>query len=71
MYECFNQRTNTQITFGFDLEKVTLCNLMEEDQESILFFERSIHITIKPYEIVTLKVKRRMTEKKEDYIDKL
>lgn len=57
MYESFNKRTSTVIHTGFDFEKVTLCDMMENDIKTIKTKERSIPITLKPFEIVTIKIR--------------
>ncbi len=58
MYESFNKRTNAVINLGFDFESVTLCDLLENDLKVIVHDGRSVPITLKPFEIVTIKIKQ-------------
>lgn len=57
MYESFNKRTDTTLNFGFDVESVILCDLMENDIKNLRTKNNSVNVTLKPFEIVTLKVK--------------
>ncbi|MBE6827479.1 MAG: alpha-mannosidase [Ruminococcaceae bacterium] len=57
MYESFNKRTDTQIKAGFDFKSVTLCDLLENDIKSLRTKDRIILVSLKPFEIVTLKIK--------------
>lgn len=56
LYECWNQRTNTEITFAEKYRKISLCNMLEEEQKTLLENGNSMKLEIKPYEIVTLKL---------------
>lgn len=58
LYESCNKRSNANITFGFDISGVALCNLMEQEIAPVEVKERGITIPIKPFEIVTLKIKK-------------
>lgn len=53
---CSTYRENVEITFGFDASHAYLCSMMEEDLQELSLCERSVHLTVKPFEIVTLKV---------------
>lgn len=57
MYESFNRRTSTVLKTGFDFESVTLCDMLENDLKVISAKENSIPITLKPFEIVTIKIR--------------
>lgn len=57
MYESFNKRTDTELKLGFDFKSVTLCDLMEKDVKTLRTKDGIIPITLKPFEIVTIKVK--------------
>lgn len=56
MYESFNKRTDTVINTGFDFKKVTLCDLLENDIKTVKTGKREIPVSLKPFEIVTLKI---------------
>lgn len=57
LYDAYNEhRENVEITFGFDASHAYLCSMMEEDLQELSLCERSVHLTVKPFEIVTLKV---------------
>ncbi len=57
MYESFNKRTNTVLKTGFDFKSVTLCDMLENDLKVISAKENSIPLTLKPFEIVTVKIR--------------
>ena len=57
MYESFNKRTNTVITAGFDFKSVTLCDMTEKDLKLIKTGGRQIPVSLKPFEIVTVKIR--------------
>jgi alpha-mannosidase len=55
-YEGHGARGATAIEFGWPVKKVIRTNLIEQDQESVLLAQQSVHIPLKPFEIVTLRV---------------
>lgn len=57
MYESFNKRTNTVLKTGFDFKSVTLCDMLENDLKVVSAQENSIPLTLKPFEIVTIKIR--------------
>ncbi len=56
LYECYNRRTDTVLTFGKEIASIWECNMMEEGTETVRFSKREAYFTIKPYEIKTFKV---------------
>lgn len=58
LFENNNCTTNCTLTFGFGVSDVCKCDLMENDGESILVKDNCVRLTVKPFEIVTLKVKK-------------
>ena len=56
LYECWNQRTNAEFTFAKAFAKVSLCNMLEEEEKVLAEHENSLKVGLKPYEIITLKV---------------
>ena len=58
MYESWNKRVNgAKLTFGFDVKSAVLCDLMENEIEPLAVENNSVTLNVKPYEIVTVKVK--------------
>ena len=58
LFENNNCTTNCTLTFGFGAHEVRKCDLLENDGESVLVKDNSVRLTVKPFEIVTLKVKK-------------
>jgi len=56
LFDCYNQKTEATVTFGFDVKKVSVCNLMEEIEYELPVDGRSVTVPVKNFEIVTLKV---------------
>ena len=57
MYETMNSKTNVTLTFGEKVKKAYLTNLMEENINEVDVKDNKISFTIKPFEIVTLRIK--------------
>ena len=57
--EEFNEHTQRTLTFGFDFACAVLCDMMEKEISPIEIKGRSISLPLKPFEIVTLKIKLR------------
>ena len=56
-YETRNTRTKATFTFGFDVSEVALCDLGENELQKLPVRGRTVTVPVKPFEIVTLKVK--------------
>ncbi|MCP4642478.1 MAG: alpha-mannosidase, partial [bacterium] len=56
LYEAFGQRGNATVTFGRDVESITECDLMEENDVPVKVKGNSVTLYMTPYEIRTLKV---------------
>lgn len=56
LYETWNSRTETEISFGFPVSTVSACNLMEEKDEPLTLSDNILSMTFKPFEIKTLKI---------------
>ena len=54
LYECLNIQTEATISAGFDFSSVLLTDLLEEEVRELPFENRSVKITFKPFEIITL-----------------
>ncbi len=55
-YECFNARTDVELTLGFEAEKAYICDLMENDLEELEIKDGKVKFTAKPFEIISVKV---------------
>ena len=56
-YETWNSKTPVTLTFCNAIESATECNLMEEEDEAVVFENNTLTATFKPFEIKTFKVK--------------
>lgn len=56
MYESENAYTKARVTVNRDFEKAYICNLLEEVQTQAKAEGNVIELTLKPYEIVTVKI---------------
>lgn len=56
LYETFNKRTRTTIHFGYPAKAVYECNMLEDVQQEVESVGTEAAITVKPYEIKTLKI---------------
>ncbi|HUN23467.1 MAG TPA: glycoside hydrolase family 38 C-terminal domain-containing protein [Anaerolineales bacterium] len=57
LYECNRQRGSGVVKFGFAVRQVERCNLMEETLEAVAVQENSVQLALRPFEIVTLRVR--------------
>ena len=55
-YEFGNTRTNAKLSFGFPVEKVMRCNMLEEELEELCMEHGELPFVIKPFEVVTFKI---------------
>ena len=58
LYDAYDTTTKATIDFGFDVAKVEYASILEEAQNEVPVNGNSVTITVKPFEIVTLKVTR-------------
>ena len=54
LYECWNRRTTVEITFAEKYKKISLCNMLEEEEKILAENTNRVTLNMKPYEIVTL-----------------
>lgn len=57
-YECWNRRTTADIIFDGLYRKISLCNMLEEEETVLVENTDRVTMTVKPYEIVTLRLER-------------
>ena len=55
-YETNNRRTSGYMTFGMDIQRITECSMLEEDENQVDCQDRTASFVIHPYEIKTWKV---------------
>ena len=55
-FECGNSATDASITFGFDVEKVELCDMSENTIEALICDGNTVSLPFGAFEIHTLKV---------------
>lgn len=58
MYEAWNKKTNVTVTMGFAPKRVTLVNMLEQEEMSIDVSGNSFTLPVKPFEIITVKVEK-------------
>ncbi|MGB9588613.1 MAG: glycoside hydrolase family 38 C-terminal domain-containing protein, partial [Armatimonadota bacterium] len=56
MYESWGIDAQTKVTFGFGIEKATECDLLERDMQVLDCKESCLTLSMKPFEIKTIKV---------------
>ena len=56
MYECTNSKTPCKVTLGIPAKSVKLCDLQENELETLEVKNGTVALTLKPYEILTLKI---------------
>jgi alpha-mannosidase len=56
-YESANKRTSAEITLGFKAKKCFVCDMLENEKEELPIEDGKVKVTLRGYEILTLKVK--------------
>lgn len=57
MYEAFRETKTVRLQFGRAVEKAYICDMLENEQEELSVEKGGVSFTIKPFEIVTVKIK--------------
>ena len=57
LYESQRKRGQVEVRFGRDVDSAWITNLLEENESALDVDDVSIHLNLKPYQIVTLRVK--------------
>ncbi|MBD5461107.1 MAG: hypothetical protein HDR26_09245 [Lachnospiraceae bacterium] len=60
LYDAYGTRTKAKVSFGFDVAKVESASILEEAEEEIPVADNTVTLSVKPFEIVTLKVTRKI-----------
>ena len=58
LYETKNTRTSFSLHFGIPVAAAVLCDMLENESEKLAVDGRIVHLTAKPFEIITLKIKK-------------
>lgn len=53
----FNEQTERTLEFGFDISSAYLCDMLENELEALRIEGRKVKFKLKPFEIVTIKVR--------------
>lgn len=56
MHECYGSTAHFKLTSQVAVNKAVRCNLLEEDMEQICEFEDGMRLTLRPFEICTVKL---------------
>ena len=56
LYESANCKTKCTLTLGKYIEKAYICDMLETPEKQVLIDGNEIHLTLKPFEIVTIKL---------------
>ena len=57
LYEAYGRRSSGSIRFALPVREASLCDLMEGNEEPLSVTDNAVELTLKPFEIVTLKVR--------------
>ena len=57
LYDAANSRSTKKLTFGLPIKEAYLCDLLENEISPLEIDRASVSIDVKPFEIVTLKIK--------------
>lgn len=58
LFDSYNRKTKAKISFGFNVAKAYICDMMENEISEIIVESNSITIPVRNFEIVTLKLKK-------------
>ncbi len=56
LYDAYNMTSKPTLTFGFNVTKAEICDLLENPIEEVPVVDNTVTLTVKPFEIVTLKL---------------
>lgn len=59
LYECMKALTHTTLNIGFGVKGAYRTNMLEENQEAVEVKNNQIRLMVKPFEVVTLRIKKR------------
>lgn len=59
LYDAYDTTSKVTVNFGFDVAKVETATILEEAQDEVAVENNAVTLTVKPFEIVTLKVTKK------------
>lgn len=59
VFDNYNMKSKPTLTFGFDVKKAWICDMLENNLEELDVENNSVTITVDPFEIVTVKVSKK------------
>ena len=54
MFDCYNKCENATLTFGFDIKKAYICDLLENAESELEVVNNTVTVPVKNFEIVTV-----------------
>jgi len=55
-YDAYNMFSNVNLTFGANIKKAFLCDMLENEQNELELSDNTINLDVKNFEIVTVKI---------------
>ncbi|MBR5301682.1 MAG: alpha-mannosidase [Clostridia bacterium] len=59
LYESKHAATQARLTFGFDAQRVWICDMLENPQERLVVVSRGVELTLRAFEVKTVRIKRK------------
>ena len=56
LFDSYNRKTTTCIKFGFDIKRVYICDMLENEISEVKVVDNSINVDVGNFEILTLKI---------------
>jgi alpha-mannosidase len=56
MYENWRNRGKIAVKAGFALAEAYHCNLLEENEQTLVAQDNQVHLEVTPYQIITLRL---------------
>ena len=56
LYDAYNMTSKPTLSFGFNVTKAEICDLLENPIAEVPVVDNTVTLTVKPFEIVTLKL---------------
>lgn len=58
LYQSLNQRSQVKLMTGFDVKRAAVCTMLEQEETELAVEKNQMTLSLKPFEIVTLKLVR-------------
>jgi len=56
LYDTFDRKSEVKLSFGFDVKKVYICDMLENNEKEIEVCDNCAEINVSNFEIVTLRI---------------